>query len=128
MIPKGYYSGNKDDYPGQLNIDKSMTYNADGYGLQKTQMVVYELKEGNTHITYGVVIYFIDDLLLLLCDKGAWWRAFILSTKPLSGKLSKSLTEDVTTGIKELVESDPSPPSTPSNPSTPSDSSGACDE
>lgn len=113
LIPKGTYTGNKKDYPGCFVIDKVVSETAKAYGLKENTLKIYELKDGEKHIAYGVILLLESDFTLFCGDT---WTVggYYLCNVPSSGSVTKKVYEDVISGFK-LAENQPSKSAEPSH-------------
>lgn len=138
LIPKSYFTGNLNDYPGYKNLQDSLNDIAVSYGVPKGNLIIYELKDGDKHIAYGVVIYYEDNLIMFYGDTSTHWRCYFLTNQSsLPASFTKTTTEDIITGIKELIIDDspkpaptpaPTPAPAPAPTPTPASTEDPCDE
>ena len=103
LVSKGLYTGNSVDYKGNYGIDSVMSDASYEYGVAKTAIEVYELKDGDKHIAYGVLCGIFDGSALYIGDTWSGGGGYALSNKDLTTieSISGTVTQDVTTGFEE---------------------------
>lgn len=78
---------------------------ASAYGIDASNVKIYELKDGSTHISFGTVCAK-GDVVFFIGDN---WAAnnggagYVLSNKKLSGTVNVTITEDATNGVTPSV-------------------------
>ena len=78
---------------------------ASAYGIDASNVKIYELKDGSTHISFGTVCAK-GDVVFFIGDN---WAAnnggagYVLSNKKLSGTVDVTITEDATNGVTPSV-------------------------
>ena len=78
---------------------------ASAYGIAASGVNIYELKNGPTHISFGTVCAK-SDVIFFVGDNwpaGSGGAGYVLSNQELSGKVSVTIQEDITTGVTPSV-------------------------
>ncbi len=102
LIPKGKYSGNVKDYPGYNSLEKVVKHVANGLGKKESELPIHELKDGEKHISYGVILFKNSDGgYLYFGDSLAAITGYAFSNTPLSGTVSKTAVADARNGFEE---------------------------
>ena len=101
-----YYTAGGTDYSKASQALTGIVSNvASAYGIAESNVKIYELKDGSTHISFGTVcakgnvVFFIGDNWA--ANNGG--AGYVLSNKELSGTVYVTITEDATNGVKPSV-------------------------
>ena len=97
-----YYSGIGDTFTfPHTYLDAVISNIAGSYGIQPSQVEVYELTKNDVHVAYGAIFARTNNTNAITTFLGDNWNTggctYLLSKEPLSGSVTVTIDQDVTT-------------------------------
>lgn len=107
LTSKGYYTSGMSAAIGASSYFTSVITNvAASYGVQSTQVEVYELTKNGVHVAYGAIYARSSEITTFLGDN---WNAngctYLLSNSSLSGSKTVTIEQDLATSAPQHIHS-----------------------